>query len=207
LQICKTILCLGLALPLLHAQNLDQNPRQPGQLAKPDEALSNAGKFKYRILENLELQGFLGAAIGASAQQVYHTPREWGKGIEGYGKRYASTFATAFTRQSLDYGFETVLKEDPRYFPLDGNSTKARIWSAVKQTFVTRTDSGGTTLAYGRIASAFVTGQITRAWLPPSTNTFPDGVRSGGISLGVDAVVNLVYEFIPSARPTEIKRP
>jgi hypothetical protein len=176
-------------------------------LAAPDEPLSNAGKFRYRIVENLELQGFLGAAIGASALQVDHSPREWGKGFEGYGKRYASTLAGAITRQSLNYGLETVLREDPRYFPLDGASTKARIWSALKQTFVTRTDSGKTTLAYGRIGSAFITGQITRAWLPPSTNTFPDGVRTGGISLGVDAVVNLVYEFIPSARPAEIRKP
>jgi hypothetical protein len=203
LRFRKSVLCLSLALPLVCAQN----PRQPGQLATPDEPLSNSAKFKYRIVENVELRGFLGAAVGASAEQVYHTPREWGKGIEGYGKRYASSFAAALTRQSFDYGFETVLREDPRYFPLDGGSTRARIWSAIKQTFVTRTDSGNTTLAYGRIASAFVTGQIMRAWLPPSTDTFPDGVRTGGLSLGVDAVVNLVYEFVPGSRPAEIKRP
>ncbi len=197
------ILAVVFALPSL----LAQNPRQPGQLAAPYTPLTNEEKFKYRIVENLELQGFLGATIGASAEQIAHSPREWGHGIEGYGKRFASTFTGALVRQSLDYGFETLLKEDPRYFPVDGPSTKHRIWSAIKQTFVTRTDSGGSTPAYGRIASAFVTGQITRAWFPPSANSLPDGVRNSGISLGGDLVVNLLFEFFPAARPAETQKP
>jgi hypothetical protein len=169
--------------------------------------MSNAGKFRYRVVESVELRGFVGAAIGASILQLYNSPPEWGKGIEGYGKRYASSFGNTLTRQTLDYGFETVLREDPRYFALDGPSKKARFWNAIKQTFVTRTDSGKTTIAYGRMASALATGQISRVWLPLSNNSFADGVRTSGISIGVDAAVNLVYEFIPATRPAEIGKP
>lgn len=203
MNLYNSILCLSLAVPLVYAQN----PPQPGQLASPYAPMSNAGKFRYRIVESVELQGFVGATIGASILQVYNSPPEWGKGIKGYGKRYASSFGNALTRQALDYGFETVLHEDPRYFALDGPSKKARFWNAIKQTFVTRTDSGATTLAYGRMASALATGQITRVWLPLSNNSFADGMRTSGISVGVDAVVNLVYEFIPGTRLAEIRKP
>lgn len=199
----NSILCLSLAVPLVCAQN----PPQPGQLASPYAPMSNAGKFRYRVVESLELRGFLGAAIGASVLQVYDSPPEWGKGIEGYGKRYASAFGNALTRQTLDYGFETVFREDPRYFALDGPSRKARFWNAIKQTFVTRTDSGDTTFAYGRMASALATGQVTRMWLPRSNNSYRDGLRTSGISIGVDAAVNLLYEFFPGTRPAEIKKP
>lgn len=182
-----------------------QAPQQPGQLASNDRALTNKEKFKFRVIESLELQGFAGAMAGASFQQVLHTPHEWGHGVEGYAKRYASTFTTALTSQALDYGFETLLKEDPRYFPSNSRSTKARIWSVIKQTFVTRTDAGNTTPAYARLASAFATGQITRAWLPPSGNSLGDGFYTGAINVGVDAAVNLLYEFIPGSRPPEMK--
>ena len=206
--VCNIVLYLSLGGVCL----LAQNPIQPGQLATtsaqpaaaPYTPISNLDKFKYRIVESVELRGFAVAAVGASVEQVIHTPPEWGKGAEGYAKRYASTFGAAFTRQTLDYGMESMLHEDPRYFPLDGHSTKSRIWNALKQTFVTRTDSGDTTFAYGRIASAVATGQIARTWLPVSNNSAVDGLRTGGISIGIDAAVNLLYEFVPASRPNEI---
>jgi len=194
---------LCIASPLI----LAQNPRQPGQLpgSGPYVPLSRTDKFKYRLFNTVELRGFAGAAMGAGVQQVFNSPREWGRGVDGYAKRYASAFGGAVIRQSLDLGFEGVLHEDPRYFPMDSGSTAARTWNALKQTFLTKTDSGKTTFAYGRFAAALATGQITRIWLPPSNSSVGYGFRSGGYSLGVDASVNLLYEFFPSSRPKELK--
>ncbi len=178
-----------------------QNPRQPGQLAAPYVPLSSEEKFKYRFFEIVNPQGLASLSIGAGFEQIVDTPREWHGGMEGYARRYASILGSALFEESLSSSLESALHEDPRYFPLDGPSKKARAWNALKQTFLTRTDSGATTFAYGHVASAFATGQLTRAWMPGSSNSALDGVRTTGISLGVDAAINLLYEFVPSSRP------
>lgn len=163
--------------------------------------LSSSDKLKLRMLEIVDPEVLTGTAIAAGVEQIAHSPVEWGQGVEGYARRSASTLGGVVVRESLNFALESALKEDPRYFPLDGDSKKARLWNALKQTFLTRTDSGSTTVAYARITSAFATGQISRAWLPPSNKSVGDGFRTGGISIGVDAAVDVLYEFCPSTRP------
>jgi hypothetical protein len=180
---------------------LAQNPRQPGQLTAAYVPLSIEDKLKYRFFEIASTRGVAFISMGAGFEQIEHTPKEWGGGMEGYAKRYASTFGAAVFEETTSFGLEAALHEDPRYFPLDGPSKKARLWSVVKQTFTTRTDSGATTFAYGRIGSELATGQVTRVWMPGSSNSALDGVRTTGISLGIDAALNMLYEFVPSTRP------
>lgn len=198
----KFFLCLSFATPLLYGQMTGAPiPPQPGQLATAYAPLDASDKLRYRTLQIIAPQALTAAALATGVEQIAHSPREWGQGVEGYSKRYASTLGGIVVRQTLNFGLESALREDPRYFPLDVGSKKARFGNAVKQTFVTRTDSGSTTFAYGRIASAFATGQISRAWLPPSNDSMAYGFRIGGIGIGVDAAVNVLYEFIPSTRP------
>lgn len=204
----RLVLMLSLVfVPALLAQSTPAptNPRQPGQLPGPYVPVSNMAKFKYRFYSTFSWRGLVGSAFGAGFNQLIDSPKEWGGGVEGYGKRYASIMGGSLTRQTLNFAFESALSEDPRYFPLDGPSKKARLWNALKQTFLTRTDSGGTSFAYARVASAVATGQITRAWLPPSSNGFSDGMETAGVTLAVDAAVNVLYEFIPRARPKQIR--
>lgn len=170
----------------------------------PFKTLSEKDKFSYTILNLVALRGISGAAIGAGFEELGNTPKEWHRDGEGYGLRAASTFGGALTRQTLNLAFVSALHEDPRYFPLDHGPKYMRLWSAIRQTFVTRTDSGKATFAYGSVASAFATGQIVGLWQPPSNNSATDGVERGFIGLGVDAAVNLLYEFFPKTRPKEI---
>jgi hypothetical protein len=197
MNIYKSLLYLSFAVALVCAQN----PHQPGQLAASYVPLSASEKAQYRLLELVQPQVLAGVAMAAAAEQLAHAPVEWRQGVEGYAKRYASTYGGVVVRESLNIGFENLLKEDPRYFPLDGPSKKARLWNALKQTFVARTDSGSPTFAYARIASALASGQISRAWLPHSENSLADGFQNGGIGIGADAFVNMLYEFVPRSRP------
>jgi hypothetical protein len=203
-----TLAVLVAFAPALRAQaNSAPDPRQPGQLAGQFHSLTTRQKFDYRFWNTLSWRGLVGSAFGAGFDQIINSPKEWGQGIDGYGKRYASIFGGALTRQTLNFALETALHEDPRYFPLGGPSKKARIWQALSSTLVTRTDSGASSFAYGRVASAFATGQIVRSWQPASSSSFAYGVETGATSLGVDAAVNLIYEFIPSSRPKLVREP
>jgi len=148
----------------------------------------------------------IGAAIGASIGQGTNTPGEWGQGAEGFGKRFASGFGGSVARQSITFALETATHEDPRYFPSTEHTKKARIWNVVKQTFLTKTDSGSSSFAYARIIGAFGTGQLVNAWQPASTSGVTDGIERAFISLGIDAASNLAQEFIPRFRPHELRQ-
>jgi len=168
--------------------------------------LSVGGKFHADIVRSFGLRGVAGGALGAAISQATNTPGEWGQGWDAYGKRYASVMAGSLCRQTLAFTLESVLHEDPRYFPSTERSKKARIWNVVKQTFLTKTDSGRSSFAYGAVISAFGAGQLVNTWQPDSNNNIGDGIERGFIALGIDAASNLLQEFIPRFRARELRQ-
>ncbi len=113
-------------------------PPQPGQLANPaGQAADRNGvmqlpntvsappftvgdKFAYRVVQTFGLRGLLGAFVSASIGQGAGSPYEWGGGVEGYAKRYVSGFGGNVSRQTMAFAIESVMHEDPRYFPSEG---------------------------------------------------------------------------------------
>jgi hypothetical protein len=101
---------------------------------------------------------------------------------------------------------ESAMHEDPRYFPSTERSKKARLWSVVKQTFIVKTDAGGSSFAYASVISAFGAAQLVNTWQPKSTSGVSDGIERGCISLGLDAASNFFQEFVPRLRPRELRQ-
>jgi hypothetical protein len=194
-------------------------PRQPGQLPSPDAdagalSLPNTisappfdvgDKFDYRIVQSFGLRGLGGSLVGAAIGQAVGTPYEWGGGVEGFAKRYASGLAGNLSRQSFAFVLESALHEDPRYFPSHNQPRKARIMNALKQVVTCKTDSGDSTIAYGRIISAFGAGQLAATWQPATTSGVGAGFRRGIYTLGGDFAYNLLQEFLPFTRPHSIR--
>lgn len=168
--------------------------------------LSVGRKFKVDVVQSFGFRGLLGAAIGASIGQATNTPGEWGQGADAYGERFASSLGGSLSRQTFSFVLETALHEDPRYFPSTERTKKARFWNVVKQTVITRTDSGGSSFAYATVISAFGAGQLVNTWQPKSTSHVSDGIERGFITLGLDAASNLAQEFIPRLRPHELRQ-
>jgi hypothetical protein len=194
--------------PCLVFQAWAADPPQPGQLANTMQAapLSVRGKFKTDVFQTLGFRGLLGAAIGSSISQATNTPGEWGQGADAYGTRFASSLGGSLSRQMFSFVLESATHEDPRYFPATEHTKKARIWNVVKQTFITRTDAGGSSFAYATVISAFGAGQLVNTWQPKSTSGVSDGIERGFISLGLDAASNLMQEFVPQLRPRALRQ-
>jgi len=164
-----------------------------------------AEKFDYRIVQSFGLRGFAGAGFGALIGQGRDVPREWGEGWGAYATRYASDFGTNLTRQSMEFGLETALHEDPRYFPSEEKGFRARMKNVLLQTVVTRTDSGKETFAWARMGSAFGAGEFANLWQPRSTGTPGAGLTRGCIMLGGDLAYNFLQEFVPFVRPRSLR--
>jgi hypothetical protein len=198
------LLALSLSATVL-AQNPVNLPDQVGPTMTADPFTVHE-KFEYRFNQTVGLHGYLGAATGAAIGQARDVPHEWGEGVGGYATRYASDFGTNVARQSMEFGLESALHEDPRYFPSEDKRVSARLKNVLLQTVVTRTDSGRETFAWARMFSAFGAGELSNAWQPPSTNTPGRGLTRGCIMLGGDFGYNFLQEFIPFFRPRGLKR-
>jgi hypothetical protein len=186
------------------AQNPANLPTQvgPTMTATP---LTVGEKFDYRVVQSFGLRGFGGALFGAAIGQERDIPREWGQGLGGYATRYAAALGTNAARQSMAFGMESLLHEDPRYFPSEEKGFRRRMRNVLLQTVVARTDSGGETFAWARMGSAFAAGEFANLWQPPSTNTPGRGLSRGCIILGGDLAYNFLQEFIPFVRPRSLR--
>ncbi len=186
------------------AQNPAYLPDQvgPTMTATP---FTVAEKFDYRFVQSFGLRGFAGAGFGALIGQGRDVPHEWGEGWAAYATRYASDFGTNLARQSMEFGLETALHEDPRYFPSEQKGFRARMKNVLLQTVVTRTDSGRETFAWARMGSAFGAGELANAWQPKSTGSPGDGLTRGCIMLGGDLAYNFLQEFVPFVRPRSLR--
>jgi hypothetical protein len=202
------IVCVAVVIIASGDLNAQRPVNLPAQVGPTLSAapLSVSDKFDYRIVQAFGLHGFAGAAIGAAIGQARNAPHEWGQGAGGFATRYASGLGGTLGRQAIEFGLESTLHEDPRYFPSEQKGFKARIRNALLQTVVTRTDSGGERFAYSRIAGAFAGGQLVRAWQPASTGSGTDGVVRAFISLGADFGYNFLQEFIPFVRPRSLRK-
>ncbi len=151
------------------------------------------------------MRGLVGNFVGAAIGQWSNTPSEWGQGWGAYAERYASGLGNTFSRQVFAFTLDSLLHEDPRYFPSEDRSKGARIKNVLKSVVIARTDSGEDHFAYSHVISAFGAGQLVNVWQPRSTDHFSDGVERGFIILGVDAGFNLAQEFVPFMRPKSLK--
>jgi hypothetical protein len=153
---------------LLQAQN-DAAPstpapqRQPGQLPTSVSVppLTSGEKFKSRVVGSFGLRGLLGNLVGAAIGQALNTPGEWGQGWGAYSERYASGLGGTLSRQVFAFTLESVLHEDPRYFPSQEKTKGARVRHLLKSVITTHTDSGETRFAYARVISALGSRQPT----------------------------------------------
>lgn len=143
----------------------------------------------------------VGAAASAGWGHLRHTPKEWGQGGAGFGKRFASSFGKHAVGSTIDFGVSRARHEQMGYQPSGKRGFGPRMKYALASTVVTRkTTTGRRTVAAGRISGAFGSGLISRAWQPASTSSLASGVASGGVSMGVSAGTHVVREFWPEIR-------
>ncbi len=136
----------------------------------------------------------------AGINQWRDDPTEWGQGMEGYGRRFASKFAHHSIRRTIQFGAGVWLHEDPRYFPSQRTGFWPRASYAVAHGFITRKDDGGSRLAYSRLMGVFGGALISRTWQPEESRTVKNGLTNGAISLGWDVANKIFEEFWPDIR-------
>ena len=138
---------------------------------------------------------FLASAAVAGIQQARTAPEAWQQGMEGYGRRYGSSFAKRGISNTVQLGVEAMLGEDSRYLYSERNGFWPRLKDAVTHSLVIRNVDGGREVAVGRIAGTTAGGLLSRTWQPEGHRGIRNGFQSAGISFGGYIAGNIFREF------------
>ena len=146
------------------------------------------------------------SAAYAGLRQARNQPAEWGHGGAAYGKRLGSALGYSAVRETLAFGLDATLYQDPRYFRSGGHGVWNRTGRALRGTILTRTDKGGETLSTWRIGSAYGAAYLSNQWYPDRLNTVGLCVKQGSLQLGFDFARNLSREFWPDVKQKLLHR-
>lgn len=149
----------------------------------------------------------LGAAFASGIQQAYGTPPEWGGGVQGYARRFASDYGIAITTTSARYTAAAILREDTLYYPCSCSHFLPRLEHALLSTFTARRgDDGHRVFSVPTVIAPFAGGEAaTLGWYPARYEPM-DGARIGAYNLLYQAAGNVALEFVYGGPHTLLSR-
>jgi hypothetical protein len=138
-----------------------------------------------------------GAALIAAMNQADNTPREWGQGAAGYGKRFGSDFAIDAIGTTTGYALGEIFKQDIVYYPCECGGLFPRLRHAITSTLTARRGSDGHRMFSVPLLVAPYTATMTAVygWYPDRYGAM-DGFTMGNYYLAGSAAENIVLEFM-----------
>ncbi len=151
----------------------------------------------------------LGALTGRGARiglgnLFSNNPPEWGRGVEGYGKRFASDFSRAWMRRGMESAGAAALGHDPRYIRCPCKGVWKRFGHALSQSVLTYDNDGKRVFGAARVGSRYAAAMIETTWFP-ERYSWKDGFREGSQSFVAVGLFNVVREFWPELK-SKVKR-
>jgi hypothetical protein len=162
--------------------------------------LTAKDKLRYMLRSTYEPVSIMSSLAGAGIKQATDFVPEWGQGMEGYGKRFASSYGNKVIRRSIQTGLGILMHEDPRYFPSGHSDIWQRSLYAASRTLVSNKDNGGIRPGYSKLIGTVSAVCISRQWYPERMRTPREYFWSSVISMGVDVGRNVFNEFWPDLK-------
>ena len=131
----------------------------------------------------------------AALAQARDTPVEWGRGVGGFGRRYASLVAQSVIQEGITYGLSEATGVDSRFHPSSKHGFLPRAGDALLQSVTSRRRSGARVVSAPLLAGYAVGGIGMMTWYP-QRYTYKDGAGYGVLALASRAGVNLIREFV-----------
>ena len=164
--------------------------------------LSTREKFVLATHDSLiDYSSFVWTGILAGQALALNSDPELGHGAAGYGRYYWRTFAdgvsgTFFTEAIVP----AITHEDPRYFTMGEGGFFRRTGYAISRTFVTKTDSGGTSFNWSEVVGNGLEAGLSNAYYPPQERGLTQTARNFGTQMESAVLNHFFQEFWPDIR-------
>jgi hypothetical protein len=165
----------------------------------PDAAPLNAEqKFELTRRAFLDPSAFVITAVIAGVGQAQNTHKGFGRGAQGYAKRYGAAYGDFVTGRLIEKVImPTIFKQDPRYFYKGTGTTRSRFFYAISRSVMCRGDNKHVQFCYSSVISRFAAAALTNLYYPAADrNSTGVSFENAAIGVGGSAVGNLFQEFI-----------
>lgn len=135
-------------------------------------------------------------AAAAGIDQWRDHPEEWGQGMKGYGRRYASNFGQNAITQTVTYGLDEAFGLDTGFRKSEKDGVGARVKNALLQNVTSRTRGGKRVISAPRLVGVYTGGIVARETWYPERYSYKDGLRAGTGTLLTGFGINLIREFV-----------
>ncbi|MFN6962951.1 MAG: hypothetical protein ACK4S4_04210 [Pyrinomonadaceae bacterium] len=138
----------------------------------------------------------LGKRVATSGIATWrNSPAEWGDKWEGFGRRFASSTGKSVIKNTTAFALEEAFKLDSRYYRSQKKDVGSRVGNALISSVTARNERGKRVFGFPRIVGTYTASIVAaEAWYP-DRYSWKNGVRSGTMSLGLNAAFNLIKEF------------
>jgi hypothetical protein len=138
------------------------------------------------------------SGIGAGFSQATDSPKEFGQGGIGYGRRYWHTYADAIGANFFtNFMLPSLVHHDPRYYSLGHGGVLRRTGYAVSRLFVIKSDAGNWTFNISEPLGNGMGAALSNAYYPSSLQGWTRTYQRWALQLGIDGGFNLLKEFWP----------
>ena len=175
-----------------------QPSTQSAQSTSPADYVfpSHDERFKRYLKSTIGPFSLVRTGISAGLNQWHDSPEEWGQGMKGYGKRYASGFGRNAIQQTVTYGLDEAFHLDTGFERSKREGFGARLKDALLQNVTSRTRSGKRVISAPRFVGVYTGAIVAHETWYPERYSYKDGLRSGSMTLLTGFGINLFREFV-----------
>lgn len=157
---------------------------------------SNRERFNKYVKDTVGPFRLVRTGVNAGLDQWSDKPPEWGQGMKGYGKRFASGLGQNAIQQTVTYGLDEAMDLDTGFKRSTREGFFPRLKDALLENVTSRTKSGKRVVSVPRFVGVY-TGAIvaTETWYP-ERYSYKDGLRHGTKNLLTSFGINIVREFV-----------
>ena len=168
---------------------------RPGGYAPP---LTAADKLKLSIISRLSVVEIASTLYSAGISQLRDSRPHYGEDGGAFAERFGAIALKHTSQAFLSYGvYAAAFREDPRYYVLgrEHRIVNRAVYSATRL-FVTRSDSGSSTVNWAKIAGLSSANALTNLYYPSEDRTADAFFKNEESSLFGTIVNNEIHEFI-----------
>jgi len=164
--------------------------------------MSPEEKFKVTAKGLFDPFEFVLVGFVASLGQASNSNPSYGQGMQGYAKRYATSYGDNLIENFMGSAvLPSVLHQDPRYYQLGHGGFLRRTGHALSRVLITRSDSGEKQFNYSEIGGGLTAAAIsTYSYHPQSERGVGNVFSVCATQLAWDSATYMVKEFWPDLR-------
>jgi len=167
-------------------------------IATTEGPLSAGEKFKLFVANSTSPGTLAASAFGAGIGQAENSPRGYGQGAEGYGKRFGASMARDASSEFFGtFLLASILSEDPRFFPQAEPTLGGSIKYSLTRVVVTRSDDGRNVANWSGLVGPLMSEGLANAYWPEEERTAGKTLERYGLDLAIRAGSNMFRNYWP----------